>query len=227
MEAANCEICIKNHVPVNFCSRQKQRLGGRKFTLLGGNDFLKILIMEKLQTLQITYYALATFFTIVAGTFFSGNARGGKLWLRLPRSTVAGTLLWGAALAWFFYHLYTLDEVDFAGFPRWPVIVVFMAAGTLAFKYLSDLLSLRALAVLTLFGANELLQIGYTLVPYSRVLAGTVYLFIIAALFVGASPYLLRDWLTWSFASKRNSLVAGTLFLALGAANLVQGIFCI
>ena len=34
----------QNHVPVNFCSRQKQRLGSWKFTSLGGNDLVKMKI---------------------------------------------------------------------------------------------------------------------------------------------------------------------------------------
>ncbi|MCR5183333.1 MAG: hypothetical protein K6B46_01355 [Opitutales bacterium] len=178
-----------------------------------------------MQTLQNTYFAVAIVFALVAAIFFCGNERVKKFCLGLPRSDFAGRFLWAAALVWFFYHLYTLDEVDFAGFPRWPVIVVFMAAGTLAFKYLSDLLSLRALAVLTLFGANELLKIGYTFVPYSRVLAGTVYLFVIAALFVGASPYLLRNWLTWSFGTRGHRFVAGTLFALLALANAAQGAY--
>lgn len=181
-----------------------------------------------MQTLQIASFAVAAFFSAVAGTFFCGNVFG-ALWLKLPRAKAADVVLWTAALVWFFWHLCTLDDVDFAGFPRVPVIVLFMLSGAAAFKFIPDLLGLRAIAVLTLFACNELLAAGFNHVPYSLVLAGTAYILVVAALFVGASPYLLRDWLTWVFASKRNAFIAGTLFSLVAFANLVQGfyLFCL
>lgn len=143
----------------------------------------------------------------------------------LPRSRAAGIVLWGAALVWFFHHLLTIPEVDLAGFPRSWLIVLFGGAGVLAFKFLPDLLPLRGLAVLTLFSCGELLSAGFGQLPYSRVLAGTAYLLIVAALWIGASPYVLRNAVERATKSARNSRLAGTVFLAVGAANLCAGLF--
>ena len=143
----------------------------------------------------------------------------------LPRSRAAGVVLWGAAFAWFMFHLLTIPNVDLAGFPRSWLVVLFGGAGLLAFKYLSDLLSLRGLAVLVLFSCNELLSVGFGHLPYSRVLAGTAYLLIVAALWCGAAPYVLRNAIAWTARSRRNARIAGTLALATGAANLAAGLF--
>lgn len=143
----------------------------------------------------------------------------------LPRSRVASAVLWGAALAWFLWHLLTIPEVDLAGFPRSWLVALFGGAGVLAFKFLPDLLSLRGIAVLLLFSCSELLSAGFGHLPYSRVLAGTAYLLILAALWGGASPYVFRDAIAWATRSARNSRLAGTGALLVGAANLCAGIF--
>lgn len=142
----------------------------------------------------------------------------------LPRSRAAGVVLWGAAFAWFMFHLMTIPNVDLAGFPRSWLVALFGGAGLLAFRFLPDLLSLRGLSVLVLFSCNELLSAGFGHLPYSRVLAGTAYLLIVAALWCGAAPYVLRDAIAWTARSPRNARVAGTFALALGAANLLAGL---
>lgn len=142
-----------------------------------------------------------------------------------PRSRAAGNLLWAAALAWFAYHLATIGEVDLAGFPRWSFFVLFGGAGVLAFRFLADLLPLRALAVLTLFVCNELLKIGFGQTPRSCVLAGTAYLLIVGALWVGAAPYVLRDALAFSTRTPGRSRAVGGALLLLGAANLASLLF--
>ncbi len=143
----------------------------------------------------------------------------------LPRSRAAAVLLWSATLTWFFYHLAGISEVDLAGFPRWSFFVLFGGAGLLAFKFLEDLLSLRAIAVLTLFACNELLKIGFGQTPYSVVLAGTAYLLIIGALWTGASPYVLRNAIAFTTRSPAHARgVGGGIFL-LGLTNLIASFF--
>lgn len=142
-----------------------------------------------------------------------------------PRSRVAGIVLWGIALVWFVWHLLTIPEVDLAGFPRSWLIALFGGAGVLAFKFLPDLLSLRGLAVITLFYCSELLSAGFGQLPYSRVLAGTAYLLIVAALWGGAAPYVWRKAIEKVSISVTASRVAGGLFLLAGFANLAAGLF--
>ena len=145
--------------------------------------------------------------------------------LALPRSRAAALVLWGAAFAWFIYHLMTIPNVDLAGFPRSWLIALFGGAGLLAFKYLPDLLSLRGLAVLVLFACNEFLGAGFGQLPYSRILAGTSYLLIIGALWSGASPYVLRNAIEWTTRSRRNSRLVGAGLVLFGVANLFAGLF--
>lgn len=141
----------------------------------------------------------------------------------LPRSRVATVVLWGGAFAWFIFHLLTIPNVDLAGFPRSWLIALFGGAGLLAFKFLPDLLALRGLAVLVLFSCNELLSAGFGQLPYSRVLAGTAYLLILAALWGGASPYVWRNAIDWVARSTRNRVITGAGGLVLGTANLLAG----
>lgn len=159
-----------------------------------------------------------------AALFFAGTRLAPAL-TAFPRSRAAGNLLWAAALAWFAYHLATIGEVDLAGFPRWSFFVLFGGAGVLAFRFLADLLPLRALAVLTLFACNELLKIGFGQTPRSCVLAGTAYLLIVGALWVGAAPYVLRDALAFSTRTPGRSRAVGGALLLLGAANLASLLF--
>ena len=175
--------------------------------------------------LSSAYLCVGGVFALAGALFFLFGARFAPQLRAFPRSYLAGVLLWSAALTWFFYHLTTISEVDLAGFPRWSFFVLFGGAGILAFKFLADLLPLRALAVLALFICNELLKIGFGHTPYSCVLAGTAYLLIIGALWAGAAPYVLRNAITFSTDNTtRARLVGGGIFL-IGIANLVAVFF--
>lgn len=165
---------------------------------------------------------------VALGAVLLGFSQKGKIadaLAALPRSRSVGFLLWALALAWFIWHLMTIPEVDLAGFPRSWLLVLFGGSGLLAFKFLPDLLSLRALAVITLFVSNELLSIGFGQLPYSRVLAGTAYLLIVAALWGGAAPYVWRNAIEKVSSSITAARVGGIIFLLIGIANLVAGIF--
>ena len=148
-----------------------------------------------------------------------------RVLLSLSRSRAAAVVLWGGALAWFVWHLLTIPEVDLAGFPRSWLLALFGGAGALAFKFLPDLLPLRGIAVLALFSCAELLTAGYGQLPYSRILAGTAYVVVVAALWTGASPYVLRNAFSRVSESVRFRVVAAAIFLLAGIANLVAGIF--
>lgn len=171
------------------------------------------------------YVLVGGIFGITGILFFLFGTKFARQLNAFPRSASAGMILWAAALTWFFYHLSTISEVDLAGFPRWSFFVLFGGAGILAFKYLAELLPLRALAVLTLFACNELLKIGFGQTPYSSVLAGTAYLLITGALWVGASPYVLRNAITFSTKSAAHSRTVGGGIFLLGLANLIASFF--
>lgn len=175
--------------------------------------------------LSTAYLSVGGVFGLAGASLFFFGARLAPRLNAFPRSYPAGVFLWSAALVWFFYHLSTISEVDLAGFPRWSFFALFGGAGILAFKFLEDLLPLRALAVLTLFICNELLKIGFGHTPYSCVLAGTAYLLIIGALWTGATPYVLRNTIAFSVKNKACARgVGGGIFL-IGLLNFIALFF--
>lgn len=175
-------------------------------------------------TLFEAYLATGGAFTALGLLLILGGEKFAGFLRALPRSRVADIVLWSAALAWFVWHLLTIPEVDLAGFPRSWLLVLFGGAGLLAFKFLPDLLGLRGIAVLILFACSELLSAGFGQLPYSRVLAGTAYLLILAALWCGASPYVLRDAIVRATDSPRARRISGAIFFAVAAANLGAGL---
>ncbi len=175
--------------------------------------------------LETAYWILGGILAIFGATILVSGPKISPILSRLPRSKSAAVLLWGGALCWFFYHVATLREVDLAGFPRWLVALFFGGAGIAAFKFLNDLLPLRALGVLALFSANELLKAGFAQTPYSLVLASTSYLLIIAGMWVGVSPYVLRDFIFNICEREKFARISGAIFLLVGAANLGNALF--
>lgn len=163
---------------------------------------------------------------VVLGLLFAFlGEKFARMGLNLSRSRAAAIVLWGGALVWFVWHLMTISEVDLAGFPRSWLLVLFGGAGLLAFKFLPDLLPFRGLAVLALFSCSELLDAGFGQLPYSRILAGTAYVVVVAALWVGAAPYALRDALSRIENSTKVRVFVATGLLLVGVANLVAGLF--
>lgn len=175
--------------------------------------------------LSSAYILVGTIFCLIGGLTFFNSSRWAIVLNALPRNRIVGILLWSATLSWFFFHLTTMSEVDFAGFPRWSFFALFGGAGFLAFKFLKDLLPLRALAILTLFACNELLKIGFGQTPYSCILAGTSYLLIIGALWVGAAPYVLRDAIAYTTQNPTHSRVIGSVISLTGLINLSTILF--
>ncbi len=176
-------------------------------------------------TLDTAYWILGGALCVLGACLLVLGTKVSVFLHRLPRSRIATVVLWGGALAWFLYHIVTIAEVDLAGFPRWLVAVLFGGAGVLAFKYLDDLLSLRAIGVLALFASNELLRAGFGHTPYSCVLAGTTYLLIIVGIWIGAAPYVLRNFIFKLCESKRFARVSGAVFFVIGLANIANVIF--
>lgn len=175
--------------------------------------------------LSSTYILVGSTLGLIGALLFLFGMRAAPLLNAFPRSHTAGILLWTAALVWFFYHLATMSEVDLAGFPRWSFFALFGGAGILAFKFLSDLLPLRAIAVLTLFVCNELLKIGFGHTPYSCVLAGTAYLLIVAALWGGAAPYVMRNAIAFTTQNAARSRIVGGIIFLLGLTNTTASFF--
>ncbi len=133
-----------------------------------------------------------------------------------PRSRAATILLFGLASVWFLYRVWNLSLADFGEY-RNLLFVFFLALAALSFTSVPDFLAVRGLAGLMLLAADPLLAAGYMRYDFpSLVLASVTYLGIFAALWLGAQPYRMRDFLEWLFRTPARPRMLGTLGVAVG-----------
>lgn len=105
------------------------------------------------------------------------------------------------------------------------MLLLFAAISVLSVPFVPDFLAVRGLAILYLLAAQHFLNAGW--LQYStpqRMLNLAVYLGIVVALVMGASPFRLRDFIDWVFAKRRASLLIGAAALLYGLM-LVGGAF--
>jgi hypothetical protein len=139
-----------------------------------------------------------------------------------PRSEPAAFLCMGLASGWFLLHVLQLSEADFGAY-RHYLFIGFAAVAVLSFIHARDFLAVRGLAILILLTAHVLLEAAFMQEPASRLfLVSFVYLAIVVALYLGMSPFRLRDFLQWLFATRGRPRVLGGIFLGYGLIlNLV------
>lgn len=118
-----------------------------------------------------------------------------------PRSTAATYIFFGVGAAWFLYEMWNLSPADEI-IPRKYLFAGFLVVALLSFKCVPDFLAVRGLATVILMGAMPLLTAGYmNYEPKQIVLYKiAVYLAIAAAIWLGAQPWRLRDFIQWIFA---------------------------
>lgn len=130
-----------------------------------------------------------------------------------PRSTAAAYVFFGAGAAWFLYGVLHLSPADFGEYRVW-LFVGFTVIAVLAFRSVPDFLAVRGLCTLVLMGAMPLLDAAYMEYdkPRRLLMVSVVYVAIALAIWLGAQPWRLRDFLTWMFARPgRARLVGGVL----------------
>lgn len=133
-----------------------------------------------------------------------------------PRSELATYLTMGTASAWFLYRVLQLGEADFGAF-RMYLFLGFGAVAFLSFIYVKDFLAVRGLAILILLAAWVILTPAFLQEPVTRLfLVSLVYLAIVVALYLGVSPFRLRDFFNWLFATDRRPRVFGGILLGYG-----------
>jgi hypothetical protein len=118
-----------------------------------------------------------------------------------PRSTVAAYVCFGSGAAWFLHAIWHLSPADFGEY-RVYLFIGFTAVAALSFKCVPDFLAVRGLATLILMGAMPLLEAGFMdfAHPQIHLYKIAVYVGIAVAIWLGAQPWRLRDFLTWLFA---------------------------
>lgn len=134
-----------------------------------------------------------------------------------PRSTTATYLLFGTGAAWFLYGIWHLSPADFGEY-RKILFVAFAAITVLAFKCVPDFLSVRGGCVLVLMAAMPLLDAAYMEYekPQRLLLVGLVYCLLALAIWLGAQPWRMRDFLAWLFARPGRSRTIGGAVAAYG-----------
>jgi len=137
----------------------------------------------------------------------------------LPRSSLAAFVLFGGGVLWFLVLVATMGEADrIFGSSNAPWVVGFAVLGGLAMKYVPDFLAVRGLSVLVLLAAAPLLRAAFMeyAVPQRLFMVSFVFVAIIAALYLAAVPYRLRDFLQWLYARPVRARALGGGLLAYG-----------
>ncbi len=133
-----------------------------------------------------------------------------------PRSQTAAYILLGGAAVWFLYKVTQLGPADFGQYKN-ILFAVFLVVAVGSFYFVPDFLAVRGLAALILLTAGSLLDAAYMQDPQARLfLVSFVYAAIVVALILGASPYKLRDFLSWLYKSEQRPRVFGGIFAVYG-----------
>lgn len=134
-----------------------------------------------------------------------------------PRSTSAGYIVFGVAAAWFLYNILHLSNADFGEY-RYYLFVVFAGFAALAFKCVPDFLGVRGACAIVLIGAAPFLEAAYMEYdhPARLFMVSIVYVAIALAIWLGAQPWRMRDFLNWLLARPARSRGLGALLLAYG-----------
>ena len=134
-----------------------------------------------------------------------------------PRSKAAAYVFFGAGAAWFLYAIWHLSPADFGEY-RTYLFIGFAAVAVLSFKCVPDFLAVRGLATLILMAAMPLLDAGFMNFEHAQIVLYkiAVYLAIAAAIWLGAQPWRLRDFLTWLFARPGRTRGVGGALMGYG-----------
>ncbi|KIE58369.1 hypothetical protein A946_07750 [Methylacidiphilum kamchatkense Kam1] len=140
-----------------------------------------------------------------------------------PRNDFLGKVLMGTSVLWVIILLATMDLGEYTQYRIWFILFAFIF-GILVIVAIEDFISLRALALLLLLGANVILdgtflsmrswRILLVLLAYGWILVGV--------LFVGM-PYLARDKILYFCSSERKIKLIALFTLLFGLVLSLLG----
>jgi hypothetical protein len=176
--------------------------------------------------MNLVYFTLCTSgFLGLLGLFLTFKSfKAEEVIRKFLRSQKASILLLAIGLFWFlFHHVQNLGEADFGEYKFIiGLIGVFIAVSS--YFFINDFLAVRALCILLLFYSRLALDSAFLQEPQSRLFLVTVIYFIVmCAIYFGAWPYRLRDFLNWLYGNSKRSILLGVSFICyslvlLGAA---------
>jgi hypothetical protein len=157
------------------------------------------------------------FLSILGGLLLLNNSAVISMFKAFPRSKVAAGVLFGSGAVWFLYAVAHLSEADFGEFRKY-LFVGFAVVAVLSFFYSPDFLAVRGACVLMLMAAMPLLDAGYMQYEPKQIMLYkiAVYLGIALAIYLGASPFRLRDFFQWMFNAPGRAKAVGGACLAYG-----------
>jgi hypothetical protein len=134
-----------------------------------------------------------------------------------PRSPTATVVFFGSGAAWFLYNVWHLSPADFGDF-RKPLCVGFAVIALASFKYVPDFLAVRGVCTLMLVAAGPLLRAAYMEYQFPRRLfmVTLVYVGIALAIWLGAQPWRMRDFIGWLFVRPGRSRSVGAALTVYG-----------
>ncbi|MBG7608720.1 MAG: hypothetical protein IZT59_11935 [Verrucomicrobia bacterium] len=153
-------------------------------------------------------------------------------WLKkFPRNPLAGQIILGIALAWFWLLIapggmgkLSALQLDLGEFNNVkPLLRILVPASLIAVCIsVKDFLAVRALGVLGLMIAAPLLEAAFLKDPTTRLLVPIfAYALLTKSLFWIGMPYLFRDAVTWVTATEGRWKLVSFAGLAYGIATLV------
>ena len=149
------------------------------------------------------------FLLIFGGHYMWHGIKTAQYTRAFPRSQTATFVLFGIATVWFLCKVLNLGIADF-GQHKNLLFILFLITAIGSFRYVPDFLAVRGLAALSLMTANLLLNAAYMQEPQTRLfLVSFVYLVIVLALVLGATPYKLRDFIDWLYETDLRPRVVG------------------
>ena len=97
------------------------------------------------------------------------------------------------------------------------IAFITVALLVMSFKFLPDFLAVRGASILVLFYSREALDAAFMQEPESRLfMVSIVYVGIAIALYLGAWPYRLRDFLNWLYVPSQRLRILGVSMAAYG-----------
>ena len=164
------------------------------------------------------------FLLLLGATLLSGMPIIERGFKAFPRNRIAGITLFGAGAAWFIWNVAHLSKADEIGFISNDVLFfVFIAIAILSIPFVPDFLAVRGLSIVYLLTARATLDIGW--LDFStpqRMLNAAVYVGVVFALIIGASPYKLHDYFDWLFDKRSRSLLLGGVLGSYGIALVIS-----
>ncbi|NJK92152.1 MAG: hypothetical protein HC904_10170 [Blastochloris sp.] len=172
-------------------------------------------------TLQQVSFVLGLLYILSHGYVLLQPKQAEKFLLAAPRHAALGVGLMVLATLWFTWLMVNVDLMEWHHLRR-IFVIAGLVGGVLVVIYMKELLTGRALGVLLLLAAYVLLDAAFLRdEPLKLLVVVNAYAYVIAGMFLAASPYYLRDVLSLFYRDPRWMPVAAGAGVVWGGVLLV------